>query len=221
MPAHYSLLYFTKPGAKPKVNLATNKHIDSREYCLRGSCISKRKKNGNDRKEVLTDIWKDVHRIKHKKDRDQHPCQLPTKLMERIIKNFSDAGDLIFDPFGGSGTTAIAAKLLNRKYIITELDKKYVDIAEKNLNALTPTKTGEFQYQRKSLKKPKILGTPKKEFEKQYLDFAMNQNKALSQEDLKIVNKSLFYLSIEYKGDFNKIYAAARRRLESLSRNFA
>ena len=65
------------------------------------------------------------------------------------------------------------------------------------------------------------MGTPKKEFEKQYLDFAMNQNKALSQEDLKIVNKSLFYLSIEYKGDFNKIYAAARRRLESLSRNFA
>lgn len=214
LPAHYSLLYFTKQGASPKVNLGTDKEIDSREYCLRGSCISKRKKIGHDRKELLTDIWKDVHRIKHKKDRDQHPCQLPTKLMERIIKIFSNEGDLVFDPFGGSGTTAIGAKLLNRNYIITELDKKYVDIAERNLSLIQTDSHGSHRYERESVAKPKSNGTPRKQIEKAYMTLCFSQNKIFSLEELKNASPNTFNLVEHYQGDFNKLQGATRRKME-------
>ncbi len=214
LPAHYSLLYFTKAGAKPKVNLGTDKQIDSREYCLRGSCISKRKKIGNDRKELLTDVWKDVHRIKHKKDRDQHPCQLPTKLMERIIKIFSDEGDLIFDPFGGSGTTAIGAKLLNRNYVITELDKKYVDIAEKNLSMIQTDLHGSHFYERESVAKPKSNGTPRKQIEKAYMTLCFTEHKIFSLDELKEVSPKTFNMVEHYQGNFNKLQGATRRKME-------
>jgi DNA modification methylase len=214
LPAHYSLLYFSKPGAKPKVNLGTDKQIDSREYCLRGPCITKRKKIGNNRKELLTDVWRDIHRIKHKKDRDQHPCQLPTKLMERVIKIFSDEGDLIFDPFGGSGTTAIGAKLLNRNYIITELDKKYVDIAEKNLSLIQRDLHGSQFYERESIVKPKSTGTPRKQIEKAYMTLCFSERKIFTLKELKEVSPNTFSLVEHYQGNFNKLQGATRRKME-------
>ena len=215
LPAHYSLLYFSKPGANPKVNLQTHREITSREYCLRNSCITKRKKLGDDNKELLTDIWRDVHRIKHKKDRDQHPCQLPTKLMERIIKIFSNEGDLIFDPFGGSGTTAIGAKLLNRNYIITELDKKYVDIAEKNLANIQTDLTGSLYYQRESVAQTKSNGTPRKQIEKAYMMICYSGNKVYSLDELKTISPSTFNLVEHYSGDFNKLQGATKRKMEA------
>lgn len=215
LPAHYSLLYFSKPGANPKVNLQTIREITSREYCLRNSCITKRKKLGDDKKELLTDVWRDVHRIKHKKDRDQHPCQLPTKLMERIIKIFSDEGDLIFDPFGGSGTTAIGAKLLNRNYIITELDKKYVDIAEKNLANIQTDLTGSLYYERESIAQKKTNGTPRKQIEKEYMTLCFTNHKIFSLDELKEVSPNTFGLVEHYQGNFNKLQGATRRKIEA------
>lgn len=215
LPAHYSLLYFSKPGATPKVNLQTDREINSREYCLRNSCLIKRKKLGNDKKELLTDIWRDVHRIKHKKDRDQHPCQLPTKLMERIIRIFSDEGDLIFDPFGGSGTTAIGAKLLNRNYIITELDEKYVAIAEKNLANIQADSTGSLYYERESVTQKKSNGTPRKQIEKEYMTLCFDNHKIFSLDELKDVSPNTFGLVEHYQGNFNKLQGATRRKIEA------
>lgn len=212
LPAHYSLLYFTKPGAKPKLNLSTDQFIDSREYCLRGSCVSKRKKADDDRKELLTDIWKDVHRIKHKKDRDHHPCQLPTKLMERIIKVFSNEGDLIFDPFGGAGTTAVAAKLLNRNFIITELDKQYVEIAERNIAKVKEDEKGDKSYERESIYKVKTNSIPRKRIENAYMKLCYNENKVLTLDELKTIDPQTYELVQHYQGVFSKLQGATRRK---------
>ena len=62
-------------------------------------------------------------------DNTYHPHQKPLELITQLIKNSSKEGDTILDPYAGSGTTLIAAKLLNRNYIGIEIDKKYHDAA--------------------------------------------------------------------------------------------
>jgi len=52
----------------------------------------------------------------------------PVSLVERAIRNSSRKGDLVFDPFGGSGTTLIAAEKTGRHASLIELDPKYVDV---------------------------------------------------------------------------------------------
>ncbi len=59
---------------------------------------------------LLSDVWSDIHRVHHKKRHDAHPCQLPLALLERLILMSTDEGDLVLDPFLGTGTSAIAAK---------------------------------------------------------------------------------------------------------------
>ncbi|RUS01098.1 hypothetical protein EFW58_01129 [Bacillus velezensis] len=63
----------------------------------------------------------------------QHPAIFPEKLAEDHILSWSNEGDIVFDPFMGSGTTAKMAALNNRKYIGTEISKEYCDIANERL----------------------------------------------------------------------------------------
>jgi site-specific DNA-methyltransferase (adenine-specific) len=62
-----------------------------------------------------------------------HPAPFPVELPRRCIKLFSFVGDVVLDPFVGSGTTLIAAYLNNRKGIGVDIDKKYCDLAVKRL----------------------------------------------------------------------------------------
>jgi site-specific DNA-methyltransferase (adenine-specific) len=62
-----------------------------------------------------------------------HPAVFPEKLVADHIHSWSNEGDLIYDPFGGSGTTAKMAHLLNRKWILSEISKEYCEIAEKRI----------------------------------------------------------------------------------------
>ncbi|HOA81934.1 MAG TPA: site-specific DNA-methyltransferase, partial [Defluviitaleaceae bacterium] len=64
-------------------------------------------------------------------------CQLPEKLMERIIKLFSKEGDFVFDPFSGVGTTAIVAKKLGRKYAAIDISEEYANIGKKKLEQIS------------------------------------------------------------------------------------
>jgi DNA modification methylase len=59
------------------------------------------------------------------KERGLHPCQMPLALLERIVRVSSNPGDLVLDPFAGSGTTLVAAKKLGRDYLGIELSKNY------------------------------------------------------------------------------------------------
>lgn len=66
-------------------------------------------------------------------ERTSHPAQYPEELVERIIKVASNEGDVVLDPFIGSGTTAKVARDLKRKYIGYEIIPEYVKIAEERL----------------------------------------------------------------------------------------
>ena len=63
-----------------------------------------------------------------------HPAVYPEQLAIDHILSWSNEGDIIYDPFMGSGTTAKMAILNNRKYIGSEISKEYCDIAEKRIN---------------------------------------------------------------------------------------
>lgn len=71
--------------------------------------------------------------ITESKDKRFHPTQKPTELLRRILNDFSSPGELILDPFLGSGSTALAAKQLGRHFIGIEREPEYVKIAEQRL----------------------------------------------------------------------------------------
>ena len=70
----------------------------------------------------------DVWNIKKPRKNDLHPTMKPVELIERAIRNSSRPGDVVLDPFGGSGTTLIAAEKSGRLCFTMELDPKYCDV---------------------------------------------------------------------------------------------
>ena len=70
------------------------------------------------------------------KEKCGHPSQKPLGLIEKLITCSTDAGDLVIDPFLGSGTTAAAAQRLKRKWIGIERDSNYIKIAKTRLQAV-------------------------------------------------------------------------------------
>ena len=70
----------------------------------------------------------DVWQIKKPQKNDLHPTMKPVDLVERAIRNSSRPGDVVLDPFGGSGTTLIAAEKAGRVARLIELDPKYADV---------------------------------------------------------------------------------------------
>lgn len=79
-----------------------------------------------------SDIWR-CPRVSP--DKAVHQNQKPTALIKTCIEAHSKEGDLIFDGFMGSGTTAVAAINLNRHYIGFELDKEYFEVAQKRIKS--------------------------------------------------------------------------------------
>lgn len=135
LPNHYGILYYTK----------TKSYKDFKFYDIRTPhkrcriCKEFLKDYGGKKDQMhpfgtlVSDVWTDIHRIRHRKRRDDHPCQLPIPLLERLILMSTDEGDIILDPFIGTGTTAVAAKRLGRKYIGIDIDPQYVEITNNNL----------------------------------------------------------------------------------------
>jgi len=80
----------------------------------------------------------------YQQDKYNHPSVKPEYMIRRIIKNLSKEGDLILDCFIGSGTTAVACKQLNRKFIGFDISEDYVRIANKRLSQETLNNGGKF-----------------------------------------------------------------------------
>jgi site-specific DNA-methyltransferase (adenine-specific) len=70
-----------------------------------------------------------------------HPTQKPEKLLAKIILASSRPGDLVFDPFNGSGTTTVVAKKLGRHYLGIEIDETYCCLAQKRLDLVSADRT--------------------------------------------------------------------------------
>ena len=66
----------------------------------------------------------------------KHPTQKPLSLLERIITASTKEGDLVLDPFMGSGTTGVAAVKLGRKFVGIDVEKQYINLAEKRISAI-------------------------------------------------------------------------------------
>ena len=74
------------------------------------------------------DVWESSLTKPSEKKCGKHPTQKPMEILEKLILASTDEGDLILDPFNGSGTTGIVANKLNRKYIGIDLENEYLDI---------------------------------------------------------------------------------------------
>ena len=136
-PSHYGILYYVKNPKERKFHEIRYPHKRCRKcgYLLKD--YGGKKASLHPFGPLISDVWTDIHRIKHNKYRDEHPCQLPTHLLERIILMSTDENDIVLDPFVGTGTTAIAAKRLGRKFIGIDIDEKYVNITRNKLSKET------------------------------------------------------------------------------------
>lgn len=138
-PAHYSLLYYTK-GPKPNTF-----HPDRLPLEVCKKCGHELKDYGgyknrmNPKGVSLSDVWHDIYPVRHAKYKNRQSNELPIKLLERIISMASEEGDLIFDPFGGSGTTYVVAEALKRHWIGSEIGS--INLIEERLNNIKDTVT--------------------------------------------------------------------------------
>jgi len=137
-PAHYGILFYTKEPKGSKIYELRYPHKRDRKQGYLWKDYGGKKDLLHPFGPLVSDVWTDIHRIKHNSKRDPHPCQLPIHLMDRLILLTTDEGDIVLDPFSGTGTTAVAAKRLGRQFVGFELDKKYVEISEHKLNHTLP-----------------------------------------------------------------------------------
>lgn len=123
-PSHYSLLYYCK-GDKPAtfapdrlpMPICPHCYGDLKDY---GGYKHKMNPKGVN----LPDVWTDIPPVRHAKYKKRNGAnELSLRLLDRIIEMSSKEGDVVFDPFGGSGTTYVAAEIKNRRWIGCELDE--------------------------------------------------------------------------------------------------
>ena len=91
----------------------------------KGSC-SHRWNGGNG----TSNVWRIPKIIPRE---DQHPTVKPVELFQKAISIHSNENDVVLDPFIGSGTTAVACKMLNRRFIGFDISQNYIDIARKRI----------------------------------------------------------------------------------------
>lgn len=136
---HEVVLWFTK-GDKYKFNLdavrVPQKYPGKRH--ARGP--KKGAPSGNPLGKNPGDVW-DIPNVKaNHVEKTAHPCQFPVALPQMFARALSAPGDLVFDPFAGSGTTGVAALLEGRRFIGAEIDAGYIGIArERMIDAIKGT----------------------------------------------------------------------------------
>jgi len=145
-PAHYGILYYTKSEKDFKFNNVRIPHKICRV------CKEVQKDYGGKKVQmhpfgtVLSDMWSDLHRIRHNNRRDSHPNQLPEPVLERLVMISTDKNDIVLDPLIGTGTTALAAKRLGRKYIGIDNSKDYVKVSKEKLKEITSSDSNGYVY---------------------------------------------------------------------------
>ena len=134
-PSHYSLLYFLK-GEKPAIFHPDRLPIKTCSHCGKEANDYGGYKNKMNPAGVnLTDVWYDIPPVRHSKYKKRKANELSLKLLDRVISMASNPGSLVLDPFGGSGTTFVAAELLGRNWIGVELDASAIVERFENINA--------------------------------------------------------------------------------------
>jgi len=120
-PAHYAMVSYIK-GIKAstfnnqRIPMAVCRHCggELKDY---GGYKDKMNPEGVN----VSDVWSDIYPVRHKNRKNRKYNELSVKMLDRIISMATNPGDLVFDPFGGSGTTYAVAQLLERRWIGSEI----------------------------------------------------------------------------------------------------
>lgn len=233
MPAHYTILAFSKgeprelPGligeADPTDVLGAPNTFKALEllaegYCLRSRCVRSRQAARIDDHGPLTDLWWDIHRLKHNSRRVDHPTQLPPHLMYRLIAVFTKRGEVVLDCFNGAGTTTLTAHQLGRRYIGIEKSKKYCDMArnrhEEILRGLNPFRKVKRKLTAKNSPVPRLpkqnYVVPKKTLQLEVRRVTQELGHLPTREELAQYGKYPIRYYDEYFISWGEVCAAAR-----------
>lgn len=91
--------------------------------------------NSRDPAGQIGSVWRMPPPSRREKIHGRHPTQKPLRLVRRALVACTREGDLVFDPFCGSGTTAVAAKELNRSFVGAELERGYAELAARRIGS--------------------------------------------------------------------------------------
>jgi hypothetical protein len=233
MPAHYAILTFTKGKSRELPGLTGQagrtdvpgapsafKSLEplAEGYCLRARCVRKRQVERTDDRGPLTDLWWDIHRLKHNSRRVDHPTQLPPALMYRLISIFTQPSEVVLDCFNGAGTTTLAAHQLGRRYIGIEKSKKYCELArsrhEEILKGVNPFRKAKRKLTAKNSPVPRMpkrkYEVPKKALQLEVKRVANELGYLPSREELAQYGKYPIKYYDEYFVSWGEVCAAAR-----------
>lgn len=153
LPAHQTILFYSK-GSSFKFNTIRTDYspttnvdqiLQRRSRDGSNKSVYERDENGNvvyggsKRGVPLSDVWEIPFLNPKAKERTGYPTQKPILLLDQIIRLVTDKGDVILDPFCGSGTTIVAAKLLARSAIGIDVSEEAIDLTRRRL--ASPVKT--------------------------------------------------------------------------------
>jgi len=125
--SHTHLFYFVKDPAKFTFNDMAVRIPSARQTTYAD-------KRANPVGKVPDDVWSFSRVCGTFNERVRwHPCQMPERVLERIVAASSNPGDLVLDPFSGSGTTCVAAARLGRRYAGIDVSAKYVAESERRI----------------------------------------------------------------------------------------
>ncbi len=176
LPAHQTILFYSKTNKykfftlyheySPTTNI--DQILQERQRNKMGKVVYKRDANGNiivskEKKGVpMSDIWEIPFLNPKAKERTGYPTQKPIELLERIIKLSTEKDDCVLDPFCGSGTTLVSAKLLDRKFIGIDTNLEAIKLCQQRLEMPFKTnsnllKVGANEYKTKTEEELSIL----------------------------------------------------------------
>lgn len=135
--------------------------LQDRQRTKNGKSVYKKDENGNivlgkEKKGVpLSDVWEIPYLNPKAKERVGYPTQKPVLLLQQILEITTDEGDLVLDPFNGSGTTCVAAKSMDRNFIGIDMSPDAVELAKQRLEDMIITesallKKGVDEYSKKN-----------------------------------------------------------------------
>jgi len=129
--AHTHIFYFAKDEKACTFNDLAVRLPSDRQLIYNDS-------RANATGKIPDDVWNTYARVcgTFKERQSWHPCQMPELLLARIIAASSNPGDLVLDPFNGSGTTAAAAMQLGREYCGIDISENYVENTKTRLKEL-------------------------------------------------------------------------------------
>ena len=115
-----------------------SKNKNSKKYVFNYEAMKSLNENTQMRSDWFLPICNGHERLKDSKGKKVHSTQKPESLLHRVIISSSNPGDIILDPFFGTGTTGAVAKKLSRSFIGIERDNKYISHAQKRIDKVIP-----------------------------------------------------------------------------------